>query len=346
MAEEAKHHHPAESADRGFFDLPDFGALFRSFGHWCRANPLAAAMLALLLGLLVHYYFFTKAFLSLSQTPAHWLYASWNPENDQQHCVAVFPLAILLVLLRWRDLQAAPKQPSNAGLFWVVLGVLALVAGIRCVEGRYPVVALTLLSYGSAMFLFGRKVARIVLFPCVFLLFMMPVGGIVQGTAGLQSATANIIQTTGNLVGIPVQANGATLIFTDGKSEPLEVAGGCSGIRSLMAMTMLAALYAYFVMRTPWRGLALFACSLFFALIGNFARVFTVVLVARFIGPQAAHSYHDWSGLVFFPVAVLAMVGVGNLLNRDWFRLPARPARPTPTLPDPEPTAPPARYDY
>jgi hypothetical protein len=74
----------------------------------------------------------------------------------------------------------------------------------------------------------------------------------------------------------------------------------------------------------------LFSCSLLFALVGNFFRVFTIVLAARFIGPKAAHFCHDWSGFVFFPVAVMAMVGVGNLLNRDWFRpgsfIPSRPA--------------------
>ena len=28
--------------------------------------------------------------------------------------------------------------------------------------------------------------------------------------------------------------------------------------------------------------------------------------------------YHDYSGFVFFPIAVLAIVGFGNLLSRDW----------------------------
>jgi exosortase/archaeosortase family protein len=72
-------------------------------------------------------------------------------------------------------------------------------------------------------------------------------------------------------------------------------------------------------MRTPLRGLILFGLSIVFAVLGNFARVFSVVLFARFIDPKIATGlYHDYSGFVFFPVAVLAMVGVGNLLNRDW----------------------------
>jgi exosortase len=349
MAEEPNSNAPAAAAqvddhdhDRGLFDLPDFGALGNSFTGWCRANPMGAVLLVLLFAVIGYFYFGVKAFLSLSQSPAQWIASTWNAENDQQHCFAIIPIAIFLVLLRWRDLQAAPKEPANSGLWWVGLGVLAYIAGIRCVEGRYTIVALVLFSYGITRFLFGRHVARIVLFPCAFLLFMVPVGAVVQGTAGLQSKTAKMMEVLCSLTGIRIHANGATIYSSDGKFEPLEVAGGCSGIRSLMAMIMLAALYAYFVMRTPLRGFILLGCSLFFALIGNFFRVFSVVLVARFIGPGAAHSYHDWSGFVFFPVAVLAMVGVGNLLNRDWGarrRIPL-PASATVTASDPSPADP------
>jgi len=207
---------------------------------------------------------------------------------------------------------------------------VAFVAGVRCVEGRYTIFALPPLFYGAAMFLFGKQVARIVLFPCVFLLFMTPIGGVVQGTAALQAKTASAIQFLCGVFGMPINTVGAKIHSANGSFAPLEVAGGCSGIRSLMAMMTLAALYSYFVMRGIVRGMMLFACSLLFAVIGNFARVFTVVLVAQFIGSKAATSYHDLSGFVFFPVAVLAMVAVGNVLNRDWIGKIVRALEPAP----------------
>jgi|GEM_PF-80618 len=332
-----------DESDRGLFDLPDFGRLWRSFSGWCTANPLGVALLVVLFGMLGYYYFGLKLFQSHSQTPAAWIAAGWTSENDQQHCYAVVPLAILLGLMRWRDLEVAPQRPSNLGLWWLGAGVLALIAGVRCVEGRYTILALPLLCYGASRFLFGRRIARILLFPCVFLLFMLPLGGLVQGTANLQSQTATVVQGFCRIFGVGLRSEGDMLISTDNSFEPLEVAGGCSGIRSLMAMMMLAALYAYFAIRTPLRGFVLFSCSLVFALIGNFFRVFSVVLVAKFMGSHAAHVYHDWSGFVFFPVAVLAMVGVGNLLNRQWFppltRPPSAPAS-SPPVPAPEPSVP------
>lgn len=322
MTDETKPQTDADSrasVDRGMFDFPDFGAMGRNFVAWAKANPGACALGVCLLAVLGYFYFGVKAFQSLSQTSAQWIAASWNEENDQEHCVGIIPVALLLVLLRWRDLRAAPKEPSKTGLWWVVAGVLLFVVGVRCIEGRYTIFALTPLIYGGVIFLYGKKVARIVLFPCVFLLFMTPIGGVVQGTAGLQSKTAVVIESLSSICGIRIHAEGAKIFSLDGRFEPLEVAGGCSGIRSLMAMLTLAALYAYFAMRTPIRGLVLFGCSLLFAILGNFARVFSVVVFARFFDPKIATGlYHDYSGFIFFPVAVLAMIGAGNVINRDW----------------------------
>ncbi len=150
-------------------------------------------------------------------------------------------------------------------------------------------------------------------------------------------------------------ADGATLHALDG-SFHFEVAGGCSGIRSLTAMTMLAALYVHFTQREWWKKAIIFAGSLLFALLGNFVRIFSVVLVARFIGVNLAGGlYHEWSGFIFFPIAIFSMLGVANLLNRDWSgwlkpeTLPARRAAPalrTASHPA-EPAKPaPVSYDY
>ena len=93
-----------------------------------------------------------------------------------------------------------------------------------------------------------------------------------------------------------------------------------------------------------------------FAVLGNFARVFSVVLFARYLDPKTATGlYHDYSGLVFFPVAVIAMVGFGNVLNRDWRETFARwfaarsasAAGPAPVaVPKKPKQKKPLRYDY
>ena len=322
---------PVREADRTAFDFADVPRLFVAFLRWCRGHPAHALLLGVLAGVVGYAYFGIQAFYGLKVSAATWIAAGWNAENDQEHCWGIIPAAIALVLFRWRDIAAMPKRGANSGLWAVGAGVLLFVVGVRCTEARYTIFALPLLFYGATRFLFGVPLSRLVLFPCVFLLFMTPLGGVVQGTVPLQVLTAKAIRFLSSIGGIPIVVDGSNISSPDGRFPPMEVAGGCSGIRSLMAMSTLAALYAYFTMRGPVRGMLLFGSSLLFAVLGNFARVFSVVLFARFVDAKTATGlYHDYSGLVFFPVAVVAMVGFGKVLNRDWEETFARWFTPRP----------------
>jgi exosortase len=310
---------PIREPDRAAFDFADVPRLLAAFFRWCVGNPAQALLLAVLAGVIGFAYFGIPAFLGGKISAARWIVAGWSAENDQQHCWGIIPVAVALVLFRWREIAALPKQGANSGLWVAGAGVLLFIAGVRCTEARYTIFALPLLCYGAVRFLFGAPLSRVVFFPCVFLLFMTPLGGLVQGTVPLQVLTGKAIAMLSSVCGIPILVDGSNLSSPDGRFPPMEIAGGCSGIRSLMAMSALAALYAYFTTRGPVRGVVLFCGSLIFAVLGNFARVFSVVLFARFLDAKTATGlYHDWSGLVFFPVAVLAMVGFGNVLNRDW----------------------------
>jgi exosortase len=318
-----------------------------------KSNATATAILGALLLVLAAFYFIPKPFMLGSQSAGQWIAASWNEENDQVHCWAIIPIFFVLLHLKREQLWAAAKAPSNEGLAWAAAGLVAYVLSVRMLQPRLAIVALPLMVYGSAVFLWGRQVGRLLIFPCLFLLFMMPLGNVVQNTAGLQAKTATAIRVMSTLCGIPIDVDGAMIRSPEGRFEPMEVAGGCSGIRSLMAMLMLSALYAEFTMRTAARKFLLFGCAIVFAILGNFARVFSVVIFARFLDPKTATGlYHDWSGFVFFPVAVMAMVGTGNLLEKDWGGIFSRrtsgPGEP-PAAKSAEPEAPkkgPISYDY
>jgi len=297
---------------------PVAGDTSGDFFAWIRRDPLGALLLVLSAGVLIYFFGFYKVFMNGAQSTAVWAWKGWNDENDQVHCRFILPVIGYLLWLRRAELMSVVKAPSGRGLAFVIGGVVLFVLAVRCLQPRFAIVSLPLIVYGAAEYLGGRAFARIFIFPCLLMLFMIPIGGIIQGTVTLQLLTSKTVGAVCALLGIHVQIIGTT-INVDGHS--FEVAGGCSGIRSLMAMTMLSALYVYFALRQPWQQFAVFAGSILFALIGNIARLFTVVLVAKWWDPVIAGGlYHDYSGFVFFPIAVLAMVGFGNLLSRDWSR--------------------------
>lgn len=61
----------------------------------------------------------------------------------------------------------------------------------------------------------------------------------------------------------------------------------------------------------------LFACSLPLALIANFFRIFTILVLAELgYSDFAAGAYHDWAGLLFFfPIALAGLFLIDRILN-------------------------------
>lgn len=286
--------------------------------RWCLKNPINLLLLAGIAATLGYFYGFYPVFLNGIESTARWTWNAWNEENDLEHGWMILPASLFMVWWHRHELAAAPKKPSWMGLGVVVFGILTFVFAVRTLQGRFAILSFPILAYGTVYFLWGKATARIIFFPCLFLLFMVPMGFLVSRTVALQTLAASVAAKLSGLLGIAVEADGARLKALDGSFQ-FEVNGGCSGIRSLTAMMMLAALYVHFTQKEVWKQLLIFASSLFFALLGNLARIFSVVLFARFISVKvAAGIYHDWSGFIFFPIAVSSMIAFANLLNRDW----------------------------
>lgn len=303
----------------GFGSLAsEFGEWMSRAGAWVRREPLAAVVTAALFATLIYFFGFYRVFQNGAESTAVWTMKAWNSENDLEHGGVILPAALFIVWWHRRELAAAPKETSILGLVLAIAGALLFVFSVRTLQGRVAIFSVPLLVYGSVRYLWGRATARIILFPCVFLLFMVPLGFLVSRTVGLQNLAASVAAHLSSIIGVKVIADGDYLRALDG-SFNFEVSGGCSGIRSLTAMTMLAALYVHFTQDALWKKGVIFASSLFCALLGNFARIFSVVLFAKFINVEIAGTlYHDWSGFVFFPIAVGGMIFFSNLVNRDW----------------------------
>ncbi len=283
---------------------------------------MQAALLAGCLAVLIVFYFFVHIWVNGAQTTFVWAKTAWDDKGGEQyHGRFVLLVAIVLVWLRRNSYLAAPKSRSNWGLLWLAIGVVSFVIGARCLQPRFALFALPLIFQGATLFLWGPHVARLALFPCVFLLFMIPLPSMEQSTFRLQFIVTGTVEFLTKLVGMSVQAVGTTLTARDG-SFNFEVAEGCSGIRSLSAMSMLTAVYVHLTQDRFWKKAVIFCASLLFAIFGNIGRIFIVVLVAKYISPDiAAGLVHDYSAFLIFPIAVMAMTAFSKIVNLDWKKI-------------------------
>lgn len=244
-----------------------------------------------------------------------WAWGHWLPNLNQEHGKLVIPIALALVWYHRKQLRTAVKRPSNSGIVFLVGGFLLVLLGTRALQPRITMLAIPLLLFGSVLFLWGRQVARILAFPIGFLVFMIPVGALQQTSFRLQFLITGAVAALSSLVGIKIDAIGTTLRAANG-AWGFDIAEGCSGIRSLVAIIMLTAIYTHVFERVWWKKLVLLACSIVFAIIANVGRIFTIILIARIGYPELAGGiYHEYSGFISFPVALGAMLFCHKLLN-------------------------------
>ena len=95
-----------------------------------------------------------------------------------------------------------------------------------------------------------------------------------------------------------------------------------AGVRSLTAMSMLTAIDGASHAGSSLEEVTIFAASLLFAILGDVGRLFTIILIAKFISQEFAGGlYHDYSGFLFFPIGVLAITGFSRIVNLNWKHL-------------------------
>lgn len=282
---------------------------------WLKRNRLAAALLATIALTLVYFFGFHPFFTNGRLSTFKWAWQAWNPETNYEHAKLI-PLIIGFVLWHDRDkIKRARLGSSKWGWFFIALGLFLFVAGVRTLQARLSLGALPFVLFGAVLYIGGRELARVLLFPIAFLLFMVPLNFLTQATVPLQFFETRVASGVCNLIGIHINSLGSVMTAAD-NSFQFQVDEGCSGIRSLMAIAMISAIYGHMTQDRLWKKLSIFAASIVFAVIGNAGRLVSIVLVARFFGQDLAGGpYHIISGYLSFPFAIGAMVAFAWLIN-------------------------------
>ena len=256
-------------------------------------------------------------------TTLGWWWKACNAKTDYEHGRFVPAAIILLLFIHRKRLMAAPVKPSNVlGPALLIFGCLLFLISIRAVQGRIGIGAIPFIVLGGTMFLWGKEVTKVFLFPMLLVFFAIPLPGLNQATNALQIVATEIAFHVSTLLGADVVQAGNNINSTNSEWG-FDIAGGCSGIRSLVALTLIAAIYAHLTQKQLWKKLVIFASAVPLALIANGLRVTTIVLIAEYGSAEfAGATYHNFSGFLFFPLGLAGIILVDLALNRKlpWSR--------------------------
>jgi len=153
-------------------------------------------------------------------------------------------------------------------------------------------------------------------FPLFLLLFMIPIPKVVYGeiTLPLQIFASTVASDLLNLLGIPVLQTGNVLELPNG--QQLNVVEACSGIRSLLSLSFLSLVYAWFFDPKPWMKWVLLVATVPIAIFANAMRVTLTGIIGANRPELAQGFFHSLEGWVLFTVALVILVLCHRLINR------------------------------
>jgi len=134
----------------------------------------------------------------------------------------------------------------------------------------------------------------------------------------LRLLVTNLVVFIGQYVlGADVTAVGTQLINPSMQYQ-YEVAVPCSGMRSLIAITLIAVVYAYVAIRGFWPRVALLAAAVPLAVIGNTFRMLLIILASQMGGQSWGNFVHEnpvFSMTPYVP-AIFGLIWLGGKFEK------------------------------
>lgn len=259
---------------------------------------------------------------SLYATHMYSLYHSVWAAYDYTHAYLILPLFLWLVWRKRVVLRESMKrieQGSNIfGLFILLFGISLFIFGWRRNFVSVTTASLLPVLYGLVNYLYGAGVTRILAFPILYLIFLVPLpAGIVDSITlpmryGVSIATAGILE----FLRYPITREG--LLLSIGSDE-LFMGQPCSGFRSLISLFSLALIYVYLSRINLQKKALMVSFIIPFALLGNLIRVLLLCIITYYFGMDAGQGFfHNFSGMVIFIIIVAGLFGMECLLRRNY----------------------------
>ncbi len=231
----------------------------------------------------------------------------WWRSDTFQHAFLVLPICLWLVWRRREELAAQTPRAQP----WILLALLTAAASWLIAElvvvnvvSQFALVTMLVAAVPAVL---GWQVARLILFPLLFLFFAVPFGEFML--PWLMERTADFAVLALQLSAVPVYREGLQFVIPSGNWSVVEE---CSGVRYLIASFMVGTLFAYLNFRS-WKRRAIFmAVALAVPIVANWMRAYLIVMLGHLSGNKLAagvdHLIYGWA---FFGAIIFLMFRVG-----------------------------------
>ncbi|MCE9568222.1 MAG: EpsI family protein [Planctomycetes bacterium] len=246
----------------------------------------------------------------------------WGANPEYVDRFLILAGAAYAVSEAWPTLRELPLKPTRLGYLPLLIGAIAFPIGwfLQAQIAPKPIVlwwlagAWVLTAAGLILLGGGRSHLRKLAFPLGFLLFALPVPNRILGPLQflLQSATTTAAEWLLPILGVPVERHGFMLSLPGGD---LGVAEACSGVRSVTALTAIAAFVAWWRQFGFVRGMLLVVLSVPVIAAVNVVRVVASGLIQEHFSTEYVRgNWHEAFGVVMVLVGLGLLVALASLM--------------------------------
>jgi exosortase len=257
-------------------------------------------------------------FVTLFYHPLRELLLDWTIDPNYQHGFLIPVISAFCIWQKRKEVRSLSLQPTfGGGMALLCLSMLLYVLGTAAAEWFISRLAMLLCLIGLVICFGGRSLFKVIWFPILYLIFMIPLPYVVYYRFSFplqQAASFGAFHTLG-MLGIAGLKEGNILHFP---GYSLEVIEACSGLRSMMVLMALAGLVAYSAQLSNTLRWLLFFAAVPIAVIANIARLLIVATIGVFHSAEAAESFlHEASGILVFLCGLFLLTGLAGILK--WF---------------------------
>ena len=245
------------------------------------------------------------------------LVSDWIRDDNYSHGFFIIPISVYLFFRKRNEIHF-PAKPSKSGMVLFICGLALLIIGAAASEFFTTRVGFVTALTGLTLYYLGFENFKKVWFSFFFLLFMIPIPAIIYyaATIPMQLLASKVTLFLLQFIGVPVSRSGNIIALP---GYLLEVAEACSGLRSLVTLMALGALYSFFKMPGKVLPVILFFATIPIAIMTNIFRIFTTAVGAYAISQELAEDFlHELSGLLVFVTAMICLIIFGAIL--EWIR--------------------------
>ena len=241
-----------------------------------------------------------------------WWYSMWTmEESNYSHGILVPVISGFLIWLNRARLRQTVVEPYPLGYVLLVLSLLAMVTASWAGPGSLIGLTFPIVLGCLVLVSLGRSVLRELSFPIGYLFFMCVLPGYLLIKVSFR---IQMLSTTGATFLLRLMTLNAVQegVFIHLPYTSVQIGAACSGFRLLVSLVAFTVLFIYLKEGPLWGKGALLVSVLPLSVILNSIRIAMIALVGHFMGDEAMHKFHDYSGYIMLILAF----GLLSLLAR------------------------------